>query len=598
MLWAGKLCGKVLSAKSRLSNRKGAVLVLSAFLMIAMMALIAFAVDVGYLATLNSELKRSTDAAALAGAGCLIDGPEAAELEAFEFLVRNPVGNRPLATGDNWTDNLAGLLAQHREIFEVEVGLWDPATRTFTPSTEMPSTVRVAAVHPNAPLFFGKLFRRYETVSDENGTHRRPIPLDLRAESIARYQPRDIALVLDFSASMNDDSELRRIGEFGEDVRGRVEANLLEIYGELGSPSYGNMTFQPQYLTLVGIPPSEPSMPQITVTFRSSDVYATSTKDISNIVLEFSDGTQERFEGIPDGTTSGAFRGTGGNYNKRIDAVWVKSGSNANIIDGRGYGERFADDLSTIKQTLAIDSVPYPYPSGSWNDYVGYVKSSYNVYRAGYRKKYGYMTLINYWLENKPTHSETPDLWKASEEPVRAVKDAVEVFVGYIGEVDTEDRIALAVYNSPSQTALVEHSLTEDFGALQYTVEHRQAGHYDRYTNIGAGIQAARLELEQNARPGAFKLIVLMTDGCANRPSDDATGFAIAQAQLVAEHHWPIVTISLGDSADTNLMQTIADLTDSAHFNVPGGGTVTDYEEELLEVFRRIADHRPLVLVR
>jgi len=38
--------------------------------------------------------------------------------------------------------------------------------------------------------------------------------------------------------------------------------------------------------------------------------------------------------------------------------------------------------------------VPYPYPSGSWNDYISYVKTSNNIRRAGYRKMYGYMTLI------------------------------------------------------------------------------------------------------------------------------------------------------------------------------------------------------------
>ena len=47
-------------------------------------------------------------------------------------------------------------------------------------------------------------------------------------------------LVLDYSASMNDDSELRRISEYGEGVRETVEANLLQIYQDLGSPTYGN----------------------------------------------------------------------------------------------------------------------------------------------------------------------------------------------------------------------------------------------------------------------------------------------------------------------------------------------------------------------
>jgi hypothetical protein len=45
-------------------------------------------------------------------------------------------------------------------------------------------------------------------------------------------------------------------------------------------------------------------------------------------------------------------------------------------------------------------------------------------------------------------------------------------------------------------------------------------------------------------------------------------------------------------------MQQIADMTGGAHFNIPGGGTVDEYEEDLKEVFREIADHRPLKLVK
>ena len=36
----------------------------------------------------------------------------------------------------------------------------------------------------------------------------------------------------------------------------------------------------------------------------------------------------------------------------------------------------------------------------------------------------------------------------------------------------------------------------------------------------------------------------------------------------------------------------MGDLTDGVHFNVPGGESVTDYEADLLAVFRQIADDR------
>ncbi|HID77860.1 MAG TPA: VWA domain-containing protein, partial [Planctomycetaceae bacterium] len=149
--------------------------------------------------------------------------------------------------------------------------------------------------------------------------------------------------------------------------------------------------------------------------------------------------------------------------------------------------------------------------------------------------------------------------------------------------------------------ALVELSLTQDFAVvIPDIVTHRQAGHYDRFTNIGAGIHEAWVELDAHGRPGAKKMIVLMTDGKANRPGGTSSGksYALQQADLAAQRNYPIVTISLGNAADTALMQQIADITSGVHFNVPGGASVTDYKDELLAVFRQIADDRPLALVR
>jgi len=125
----------------------------------------------------------------------------------------------------------------------------------------------------------------------------------------------------------------------------------------------------------------------------------------------------------------------------------------------------------------------------------------------------------------------------------------------------------------------------------------RQAGHYDTMTNIGAGLQVARRELEDNARVGAFKMIVLMTDGQANLPSYRANSFLLQEAQRCADNHFPVVAVSLGANADANIMQQVADITGGVHFNIPGGGSVASYEEPLKDVFRQVAASRPLRIV-
>jgi Flp pilus assembly protein TadG len=66
-------------------------------------------------------------------------------------------------------------------------------------------------------------------------------------------------------------------------------------------------------------------------------VYVTSSRDLSNVVLEFADGTHQKFQGLNG--YSGTFQGTGENEGKQVTKVWIKSGCNASG-EGPGYGER------------------------------------------------------------------------------------------------------------------------------------------------------------------------------------------------------------------------------------------------------------------
>ena len=95
-------------------------------------------------------------------------------------------------------------------------------------------------------------------------------------------------------------------------------------------------------------------------------------------------------------------------------------------------------------------------------------------------------------------------------------------------------------------------------------------------------------------------MVVLMTDGKANRPYNEAQGrsYALAQAQRAAENRIPIFTIGLGLDADTALLDEIARMTNGQSFIVPGTLAVTNYREQLIEKFRTVAVHRPVRLVK
>lgn len=463
------------SLRQKACERNGSITVLMAVLAIFVLALVAFGVDVGYIMTVNTELKRTADAAALAGASVLVEGQSAANAEVHTFVSMNQVGGHAVPGSD----------------ITVETGQWDINARQFTPGGDTPSAIRVLLQNKDQPLFFARALGHMD--------------FDTHAEAIAVYQPRDIMIVLDFSASMNDDSTFAAIGTLGQPS---IEANLLDIYNDMGAPQFGNMTFTP--------------------------VSITSTNN------------------------------------------------------------------TVIKNTLGLNGVAWPFPQGSWDEYINYVKASGNANAAaGYRKKYGYLTWTHFLLVNRPKYSETPVLWQTSCQPVGAVKDAVQEFLAYLQLHETDDRVGLTVYTSTNGTATLETTLTNNFTLVGDTTQHRQAGHYDQYTNIGDGINVGRLDLVNNARTGAAKLMILMTDGIANRPTGtDPKAYALAKAQLVADAGIKIVTISFGASADTNLMQQIADLSGGIHFNIPGGQSVADYEEDLEAVFAQVAADRPLRLVK
>jgi hypothetical protein len=562
--------------------RRGATIVLTAILLVVMMALLALSIDTGYMYTMQTELDRSVDAAALAGACSLIKGTETANDQVVEYLVRNPVGGGEGAIGD---DRLAEFttqfLAQHEDDYSIELGHWDAVAGQLVPTQEMPSAVTVSMQYPSLPLFFGRVLGKDSFA--------------IEAQATAMYQPRDIMLVLDFSGSMNDDSELKSIGTFGFDT---IMAGLNKIYTELDSPIYGSMEFDPQYAVIKGVPPANGDLPQIDVEYRYTKVKVTSTKPLTNVIVKYSNGTRSEYTGLS--ANSGEF----GNGNV-IYYVWVKSGPNGADPDSK-YGEYFDLDSGSItgkiKTAFGLNDVEYPYESGTWSTFVDYCKSNSNNKNAGFRYKFGYANLINYWLEQKPANFQTSDLHKVSAQPITAVKDAVDVFMSYIMMVESHDRVGLAVYDSPSGDGKLELPLTTDLQRVADIARERQAGHYHSYTNIGAGMETARQQLEQNGRPNAFKMIVLMTDGVANWNDGQynttaARNHVIDEAGAAAGLKYPVVTISLGAGADVALMNQVADITESRTFNVPGGQAVADYRAGLMEVFKDIAENRPLKLV-
>lgn len=571
-------------------RRRGSIVVLAAIVMVVILAFLAFSLDVGYMSMTRSHLQNYADAAAMAAAQELNPNADQAVVQAKARQAAYDViaANSDASTANSFFDKQ----------LDVQFGkqTWDPQSQkysyqwgdTYTPYNIVKVLSRRdqrPGVNSSTP---GQDQRLPLFIAPVLGNERAIIT----TSAVATYQPRDIMVVLDYSGSMCYDSRLMRISLLG---RTMVENNLLQIWQDLGSPTYGNMTFQPQYAVLRGQPLSG-LIPHIDVTYQGTAVAVTSTSNITSVRLQFSNGGTQTISG--SGKT-GTFSGTGSNNGKTISTAWVKSGSNAGLSSGN-YGEQFSFTTANLKLALGLTLVPYPYPSGNWDEFIGYCQTSSDVVNAGYKNMFGYMLWVNYLQDWQRAYSETPDLWKTSEQPITILKNGVDLFIDYITSVEADDNVGLSVYSTGDSTgAKLEAGLSRNLAQIKTISRQRQAGHYDPYTNISAGMTLARQQLQSNARPNAFRMMVVMTDGVVNRPVDATTGYnmVLTEAKLAADAKIKILTISMGVLADANLMQQVADITGGTHYNVPGGADVATYQKQLLDAFHAIAASRPLKLI-
>ena len=563
-------------------DRRGAILVLAAIFMTVMLAFVAFAVDMSYMSLTKTQLQAAADASALAGA---------MELSATDD---------PATVRENAITAIRAVAALHRsgnqstvsiETSDVTFGkmVWNSGSQSFAYNWGESNTpyniVKVRAdrdaisgADDRLPLLFAPIMGHTKAT--------------IGAEAVASFQPRDIMVVLDFSGSMNDDSCFGRIGTLG---RPFIENNMLTMWQELGSPVYGNLTFAPQYAKLSGVAASG-TIPHIDVTFKRTSVTVASTLAITQVRLQFSSGASQIIP-VSGGTTTATYAGTGSYANREIINCWVKSGTNASMSAGN-YGELFAFTAANIKTALGLNGA-YPYSGGSWSEYISEVQSSNtNIKNAGYRDMYGYMTWLEYLQTVRYGASDTADLWKTSEQPIGLLKDGVDEFINYLTTIEAEDNVGLSIYtHSNSAGAILEHQLSRNIDQVKTTTRHRQAGHYKSGTNISAGMKVARDEIVARARPRAFRMMIVMTDGLPNEPSN-ATQCVIDEANAAKAARIKILTISLGVGADISLMQQVADITGGVHFNVPGGASIDTVRAQLQEVFRQIASSRPLKLIK
>ena len=168
-----------------LKSRRGVIVVLAAVLMVVLMAMIAFSVDIGYVAVTKTQLQTAADSAALAAC---------ATLSSATSEDSTPVRDKAKQFAGYHTMGGLGINLQNSDI---EFGTWDAGPHTFTPSSSVSNAVRITTRCDNSTggnqFFFGLALGKDS--------------FTLSASAVATGNPRDIVFVVDLSGSMNDDTE-------------------------------------------------------------------------------------------------------------------------------------------------------------------------------------------------------------------------------------------------------------------------------------------------------------------------------------------------------------------------------------------------------
>ncbi len=572
----------------------------------------ALVLDIGSVYTTQTELQATADAVALAAASELggnAEDPKAAAAEvASRFAGLNQVQGQAAAVSS--VDLEFG-----RAVYDSSSGKF-----IFQPDPANADAVRIR-VHRVAdgsqvvvPFLFAPIFGLS--------------CMELGAQATAVLIPRDIAVVIDLSGSMNDDSELRHYkryqGEQG-DWRDGIQVNLRDVWCALNGPA-----------------PSRPYIPGA----EDETEYADDTGPTIGVMSTWGQPiVPETYDPVAD--TGSDASGKGLWYLKKgvnvsaptlapVQASLAARGYTADEIaclvsgsqdssttlwrnrvatilglatwrSGRPGGMSGGDGDAKVEDA---ELVWLPYPSfrssggWTWANFVEWVggSSQMTTTNPNFQYRYGLKTFTNFLLENRPRYNQTNILWQTPEQPLQAVKDAVQAMTDVILGLDSLDHMSLEIF---AQTARHEVDLTENLQAVPDRLYRMQAAHYDNYTNMGAGLLTAINELTSSrARSASAKVIVMMSDG---KPNIDENGNyggegapAIVEwvkevAQQAADLHIRIYTISVGGDADQDLMSEMATIGGGQHFHAEGAPE--EYSDQLELIFRTLGGRRPVALI-
>jgi len=588
------------------SRRRGVTAVVVVVSLPIIIGFAALTVDVAVLYNTRADLQRAADAGAMAAAAALTsagfqdeDPQVRARNVAQSFVEESRVlgGQVTIDTGRDVTFGRA---------------VYDPENNSYTyePTDFLPDAVRVTvrktADSPNGAtgLYFARFFGKAST--------------NIQATAIAAVAPRDMALTVDLSGSMNDDSELQHYeltdvnlydvwsalpGGIDDEVSTWGEDEIPADPRQAAGPGWGffkQMGFGDFDVNEDYDPRGDAGLVELRYNddWNDNDLEAALTArgynadEVEAIMDDRHDrsGFYDERVAIALGFADWHSGMPGGRWENLGMNEWEVGNGNTYMGGSElAWSEQFFDRSMDESQDV-------------WEDYIDYVTSSRTRMEGAnrdFRYRYGLKTFVNFLLESRNSNAQTPELSNTPSQPMEAVKDAADFMVQQFIELNTNDQVSLEVYATTSRH---EVDLTPNFASIQSRLRQVQAGHYDSSTNIGAGIQEAIDELTSpRARGVSRKIIVLLTDGQANvdrwgrGSTSGGAEYARDMARAAAGQGIRVYAVSVGAGADQALMREIAEIGGGEHFHAEG--TIEQYSEELERIFLDIGGRREAQLI-
>jgi len=168
--------------------RRGAIIVYVALLLMILLGFAAFALDLGQIADAKVQCQNAADAAAIAGARTLDGRAGGNQANATAAALATATGNRILATVI-----AAAEVSVRHGAYHYNAGAQTFAAQFPPTPPDNYNLTEVTITHP-VPTILAGLFGIYSST--------------VHATSTAAHDPRDIAIVLDYSGSMNNESDL------------------------------------------------------------------------------------------------------------------------------------------------------------------------------------------------------------------------------------------------------------------------------------------------------------------------------------------------------------------------------------------------------